>query len=301
MTTPNGGCAMPELPEVETVRRGLAPRMEGAVFGKPDLRRAGLRFPFQKGFARRLTGRSIVGLDRRAKYLVARLDDGTALSMHLGMTGSFRMREPGVPEAADVPTSKHDHVVFPMTDSAGVRFDVVYNDPRRFGYMDLVDAGGMESHPRFRGLGVEPLSKAMSAKAVAPLLAARSGPIKTVLLDQRVIAGLGNIYVCEALWRAHVDPSAPASSLVGRSGKPSPRLVQLVRHIREVLEQSIVAGGSTLKDYRKADGSRGSFQEGFAVYGREGSVCSGEGCVGTVMRTTHAGRSTFHCDVCQTF
>jgi formamidopyrimidine-DNA glycosylase len=292
---------MPELPEVETVRRGLAPAMEGHTIERVRLARGDLRFPFPAGFAERLEGRTVVSLGRRAKYLAGDLDDGTVLLMHLGMSGSFR-----VETAADRETpgdfhhprgkdSAHDHVTFEL--SGGAR--VVYNDPRRFGFMDLVPRAAFDAHPLIRHLGVEPTGNALSADYLAAAVRGRRTSLKAVLLDQSVVAGLGNIYVCEALWRARLSPLRGASSVVTKDGKPTARLAALTEAIHAVIAEALEAGGSSLRDYVQADGSLGYFQHRFAVYDREGDPCPRPTCAGVVKRTVQAGRSTFHCPSCQ--
>ena len=292
---------MPELPEVETVRRGLAPVMEGAVIARAELRRPDLRFPFPPNFAERLAGRRVDFLGRRAKYLLAELDDAAILVMHLGMSGAFRVEDgPAihVGEGRYYPAGKdaaHDHVVLHL--GSGAR--IVYNDPRRFGFMTLVEAGGINEHPLFAGLGVEPTGNSFSAEAVAPRLAGRAAPLKAALLDQTLIAGLGNIYVCEALWEAGLSPRRAAGTLVRADGSPSPRLVRLVEAVRGVIAAAVEAGGSSLRDYVRADGSLGSFQHRFAVYDREGQACARPGCGGTIRRIVQSGRSTFFCPRCQ--
>jgi formamidopyrimidine-DNA glycosylase len=292
---------MPELPEVETVRRGLAPVLEGARFTRVEQRRPDLRFPFPEGFARRLKGRTVKQLNRRAKYLLACLDDGEVLAMHLGMSGRFVVEHGG---AATMPGAfvhdagegaKHEHVVFTMSNGAVIR----YNDARRFGYMTLIAAGGMNAHPLFKGLGVEPLSPALTPEFLAKRASGRAQPLKALLLDQRVIAGLGNIYVCEALYRARLSPFRPAAVLATKTGAPSSAARRLAEAIRAVLTEAIAAGGSSLRDYRQADGSLGYFQHTFCVYGREGEPCLGRGCRGVVERVVQNGRSTFYCPSCQ--
>jgi formamidopyrimidine-DNA glycosylase len=289
---------MPELPEVETVRRGLAPVMEGAVIAGVEQRRPDLRFPFPADFAGRLTGRRVEVLGRRAKYLVGTLDDGTSLVMHLGMSGSFRVENGEAPGGFHHPRSKdeaHDHVVLHL--GSGAR--IVYNDPRRFGFMTLVEPGGLDVHPLFAGLGTEPTGNSFQAEMLADRLAGRAAPLKAALLDQRLIAGLGNIYVCEALWRAGLSPRRAAGTLVLANGKPSPRLFRLVEAVRAVIAEAIEAGGSSLRDYVQADGSLGYFQHRFAVYDREGETCTRPGCGGTIRRIVQSGRSTFYCPRCQ--
>jgi formamidopyrimidine-DNA glycosylase len=292
---------MPELPEVETVRRGLAPAMEGARFARVEQRRADLRFPFPKDFAKRLKGRQVERLERRAKYLIAWLDDGEALAMHLGMSGRFTIEQGGAKITPGEFThdaggnAKHEHVVFTMSNGAVVR----YNDARRFGYMTLIEPGGMDAHPLFKGLGVEPLSGAMTPAFLAKRAAGRAQPLKAFLLDQRVIAGLGNIYVCEALHKAALSPFRAASVLATATGAPAPAARKLAEAIKGVLKDAIAAGGSSLRDYRQADGSLGYFQHTFCVYGREGQVCPRKGCGGMIERVVQNGRSTFYCPTCQ--
>ena len=291
---------MPELPEVETVRRGLAPAMEGARFLKVELRRPDLRFPLPERFAERLEGRRVLDLGRRAKYLVAKLDDGRALLMHLGMTGRFRVERPGrAVQPGDFyyeapPDPRHDHVVFHL--EGGVR--ITYNDARRFGFMALTDAAGLEAHPLVRHLGVEPLSEALDGACLARAFRGRATSLKAALMDQRLIAGLGNIYVCEALHWARLSPLRAAGTVVTRNGSGA-RAERLAQAIREVLGEAVAAGGSTLRDYRQADGSEGSFQQRFTVYDREGEPCSRQGCRSTIRRIVQNGRSTFYCPKCQ--
>ena len=292
---------MPELPEVETVRRGLAPAMVGATFVKVEKRRRDLRVPFPPRFAGRLTGRTVDDLRRRGKFLLADLDDGTTLVMHLGMSGSFRIEAEGMAKsaaagyAAPAKLTAHDHVVFHM--SSGAR--IVFNDPRRFGLMDLVRRDRLDSSKHFRDIGVEPLDEAFDGTALAGLLAGRRAPVKAVLMDQRRIAGLGNIYACEALWRARLSPERPAASLVTRGGRPTAADHRLAAAIREVLTAAIAAGGSSLRDHIRATGEIGEFQHDFAVYDRVGKACRRRGCRGVVRRTVQSGRSTFFCPVCQ--
>ncbi len=282
---------MPELPEVETVRLGLAPVMEGARFTRVEQRRADLRFPFPADFAGRLTGRRVTGLGRRAKYLTADLDDGTVLVMHLGMSGSFRIEaEEGAVETArtyhaHTKLSAHDHVVFHM--SSGAR--IVFNDPRRFGLMDLVPREDLATSRHFRQVGMEPLGNAFGAEALARLFSGRTAPLKAALMDQRLIAGLGNIYACEALWRAKLSPERPAGSLLTRAGRPNAAAGRLAEGIRSVLREAIAAGGSSLRDHIRADGELGYFQHTFAVYDREGEPCKRPGCRGIVRRIGAVG------------
>lgn len=294
---------MPELPEVETVRRGLQPVFEGATLVGIDQRRADLRFPFPDNFAKRLEGARIENLRRRAKYLVAELSTGEALIMHLGMSGSFRIEVDTsaghqTPGAFHIPRGKsenHDHVIFSTDRDARV----IYNDPRRFGYMDLADLDGLEACRHFSDLGVEPLGNGFHADYLAEKLSGRKMPLKAALLDQRLIAGLGNIYVCEALWRAHLSPRRTASTIVRSSGKPTKRLEKLVSAVRDVLHEAIRAGGSTLRDHRQADGALGYFQHAFAVYDQEDEPCQHTQCSGRISRIVQSGRSTFFCSKCQ--
>ena len=294
---------MPERPEVETVRRGLRPVLEGATIGRLELRRGDLRFPFSRRFAARVKGHRITALRRRAKYLLADLDDGAILLMHLGMSGSFRIETEGDKDAKPVAhdavyykrgkLAAHDHVVFHL--EGGTR--VVYNDPRRFGFMLLIPPEDSGAHPMLADLGFEPTGNELSAAALAPRFAKRGTPLKAILSDQRVIAGLGNIYVCEALWRARLSPKRAAKTLVRADGMPTERLVRLVEAVRAVIADAVEAGGSSLRDYVQANGELGLFQERFAVYDREGKRCPrGDG---TIRRIAQSGRSTFYCPACQ--
>jgi formamidopyrimidine-DNA glycosylase len=291
---------MPELPEVETVRCGLVPVMEGAVIDRLDLRRGDLRSPFPKDFARRLVGRRITGLGRRAKYITADLDDGLVLIIHLGMSGSFRIETEGGGKVAGRfyhPRSElraHDHVVFHMSSGA----TVIFNDPRRFGLMDLIPRAELATSKHFKGLGIEPLGNELSGETLALLLAGRKAPLKAALMDQRLIAGLGNIYVCESLWRARLSPDRKAGTIATPTGKPKPAAEALAGTIRDVLQAAIKAGGSSLRDHRQAHGELGYFQHEFAVYDREGKSCLRDDG-GIIRRKVHSGRSTFYCPVCQ--
>jgi formamidopyrimidine-DNA glycosylase len=289
---------MPELPEVETVRRGLEPALAGARFSRIELRRADLRFPLPERLADRLAGRTVERLARRAKYILAHVEGGDVLVMHLGMTGRFTIAGNGRlaefhHDAGGDPA--HDHVVFEMSSGAVV----TYNDVRRFGYMLLIPESELERHPHFAGLGVEPLGNALDAVYLAGRAHRRRADLKAFLMDQRNIAGLGNIYVCEALWRAGLSPKRSAGSLARRNGAPTERAERLVPAIRSVLEEALAAGGSTLNDYRQADGSLGYFQHRFSVYDREGEACRKPGCGGAVRRLVQGARSTFYCPVCQ--
>jgi formamidopyrimidine-DNA glycosylase len=287
---------MPELPEVETVRGGLAPVLEGHRLARVEARRPDLRFPLPENFVQVLTGATVTRLSRRAKYLLATLDREDTLVMHLGMSGRFEIARPegavrpGQFHYAPDPDPKHAHIVFET--EAGAR--VTYYDPRRFGYMALVNTATLHLHPWFAGLGPEPLSDAFDADRLKAAFAGRKQGPKTLLLDQRIVAGLGNIYVCEALNRARISPFKRA----GRISKP--RLAKLVADIRAVLTEAIAAGGSTLRDYAQADGALGYFQHRFRVYDREGEPCLNDPCVGVIARKVQAGRSTFYCPVCQT-
>jgi len=284
---------MPELPEVETVRRGLEPSLLGARLTRVEARRGDLRFPLPEGFVQRLTGARILRLDRRAKYILAPLDRQATLIMHLGMTGRFEIeggRAPGAGLAVAAPAdARHAHIVFET--EAGAR--ITYFDARRFGSMDLVDSHALAAYPTFRDMGPEPLGEHFNAAYLAGAFAGRRQGAKTLLLDQKIVAGLGNIYVCEALHRAGISPIRAAGAISRR------RVGRLVAAIKTTLEAAIAAGGSTLRDFAGADGALGYFQHRFAVYGREGEGCPTPGCRGVVRRTVQAGRSTFHCPRCQ--
>jgi formamidopyrimidine-DNA glycosylase len=287
---------MPELPEVETVRRGLAPAMEGRRFAKVEVRRGDLRWPLPRGFAQRLHGKVVEGLGRRAKYLLADLSSGDVLLMHLGMSGSFRVGKNSTSGTYYHERSRstvHDHVVFHMSNGATVTF----NDPRRFGSMKLVPRTKLEQEPLLRALGPEPLGNEFDAAMLASACAGKRTSLKAALSDQRVVAGLGNIYVCEALFRARLSPLRAASTIADRHGKPNRRAEKLVDAIKAVLTDAIEAGGSSLRDHRRADGSLGDFQHNFQVYDREGQTCPS--CSGKIKRIVQAGRSTFYCPSCQ--
>jgi formamidopyrimidine-DNA glycosylase len=292
---------MPELPEVETVRRGLQPAMEGAKIVKAEVRRKDLRFPFQKDFVVRLEGQTVTGLGRRAKYLMADLSSGDVLVMHLGMSGSFRVvnddhgHTPGQFHHPRTEDRAHDHVVFHMSSGAAV----VFNDPRRFGYMKVVRRQAVEEEPLLRDLGPEPLGNEFDADMLARSCANKKTSLKAALLDQRVVAGLGNIYVCEALFRAHLSPRRLAATLATKKGETTDHARRLVEAIHAVLNQAIKAGGSSLRDHRQTSGELGYFQHSFQVYDREGEKCQSKGCGGIVRRFTQNGRSTFWCPKCQ--
>ena len=292
---------MPELPEVETVRRGLQPAMEGAKIVHAEARRKDLRFPFQKDFVTRLEGQTVTGLGRRAKYLLADLASGDVLLMHLGMSGSFRViRENGEKTPGDFhhPRAEdraHDHIVFHMSSGARIAF----NDPRRFGLMLLVPRTELADHPLMKAIGPEPLGNEFDAAMLAAACRGKKTSLKAALSDQKVVAGLGNIYVCEALHRARLSPKRQASTIATRAGAPTARAEVLVGAIKAVLQDAIKAGGSSLRDHRQTDGELGYFQHHFRVYDREGAPCVTPGCKGTVKRIVQTGRSTYFCPVCQ--
>lgn len=287
---------MPELPEVETVRRGLEPVLVGRVIARAEARRPDLRWPLPPNLAARLTGARVAALRRRSKYLLADLDRGETLIVHLGMSGRLLVSRPAGPRQVlgefvhDHPApEKHDHVVLDIEGGARVTL----NDARRFGAMDLWPTDALDGHRLLAGIGPEPLGNRFDGPYLAGAMAGRRTPLKALLLDQRVVAGLGNIYVAEALWRAGLSPLRIAGS-VG-----SDEAEALVRAVRAVLEDAIAAGGSSLRDYRQADGELGYFQHAFAVYGRAGEPCTRPGCGGTIVRAVQSGRSSFHCPDCQ--
>jgi formamidopyrimidine-DNA glycosylase len=292
---------MPELPEVETVRRGLEPVMEGARFDQVEARRRDLRWPLPKDFVARLEGQTVTGLGRRAKYLLADLSSGEVLLMHLGMSGSFRVFRGG---GAQAPAKyyheraqhlAHDHVVFRMSSGALITF----NDPRRFGSMKLVRRERLEEEPLLRALGPEPLGNAFDAAMLAHACRGKKTSLKSALSDQRIVAGLGNIYVCEALHRALLSPKRRASTIASRAGAPNERAERLVDAIKAVLQDAIRAGGSSLRDHKQTNGELGLFQHNFRVYDRDGKPCPTPRCTGTIRRIVQTGRSTFFCPVCQ--
>lgn len=293
---------MPELPEVETVRRGLQPVMEGATILAAEVRRPDLRFPFPDAFAVRLAGRTVTSLGRRSKYLLADLDDGAVVVMHLGMSGSFRIaRAPsGGAVVGDFHhersrDSAHDHVVLTLSSGA----TVTYNDPRRFGFMLMTARSALAAHPLMAKLGVEPTGNDLSAGHLAAAFRGKAAPLKAALLDQSIIAGLGNIYVCEALHRAGLSPQRAAGTLVTKGGDPTVRLERLVPVIRAVIAEAIAAGGSSLRDHAQPSGELGYFQHSFHVYDREGEACRRCGDGHRVRRIVQSGRSTFYCAACQ--
>jgi formamidopyrimidine-DNA glycosylase len=286
---------MPELPEVETVRRGLEPVLCGARLTRVEARRPDLRFPLPDRFVARLTGARLIALSRRGKYILGRLDSHETLIMHLGMSGRFEIengpgaRAPGGFALAAAADPKHAHVVF----HTEARVRVTYFDARRFGFMDLCATDALDLHPRFLGMGPEPLGDAFTGEYLASVFKGRRQGAKTLLLDQSVVAGLGNIYVCEALHRARISPILAAGE-IGRR-----RLDTLVRSVRSVLDEALIAGGSTLRDFAGADGALGYFQHSFEAYGRRGEACGRRGCRGVIERLVQGGRSTFYCPVCQ--
>jgi formamidopyrimidine-DNA glycosylase len=293
---------MPELPEVEIVRRGLEPVLVGATIARVEQRRPDLRFPFPHDFVSRLEGRTVTAVSRRAKYLLIAMSDETVLIVHLGMSGRISVAMPGAGPRTfgdyvyDTGASeKHDHVALTLSTGASL----VYNDPRRFGFMLLTTERERAAHPLFAGLGVEPLGNALDAAYLAHRAHGRRTDLKAFLLDQRTIAGLGNIYVSEALHGAGLSPRRMAGSLARADGSPAARAERLVPEIRNVLARAIEAGGSSLRDYRHTDGSSGGFQKEFSVYGRAGEPCSRPGCGGRIERIVQSQRATFYCATCQ--
>lgn len=282
---------MPELPEVETVKAGLAPVMEGHVIARADVNRPDLRWPFPDAMSDRLTGRRVLRLRRRSKYILADLDSAETLLIHLGMSGRMLISGHRVGEFhhAHPAPAKHDHVVLHMQGGARITF----NDARRFGAMDLMQTADQEDHWLIRDLGPEPLGNAFHETYLVGRLKGRGTPIKSALLDQRIVAGLGNIYVCEVLYRAGVHPARKAGRI------SAARVASLVPHIRDVLTEAIAAGGSSLRDYRQADGELGYFQHGFQVYDRAGQACLTPGCDRKIARIVQSGRSSFFCPQCQ--
>ncbi len=282
---------MPELPEVETVRRGLAPVMEGHVIARAEVNRPDLRWPFPERMAQRLTGARVERLRRRSKYILADLDTGETLLIHLGMSG--RMLVSGDPLGVFVhehpAPEKHDHVVLHMDNGARITF----NDPRRFGAMDLMETATAEQHKLLAVLGPEPLGNDFHEAVLVDAFRGKNTPVKSALLDQRIVAGLGNIYVCEALFRGGISPKRKAGRIAAG------RVAALVPIIRDVLAEAIEAGGSSLRDFRQADGELGYFQHAFDVYGREGEPCKTTGCGAPIARVVQSGRSSFYCPRCQ--
>ncbi|MEQ8588048.1 MAG: bifunctional DNA-formamidopyrimidine glycosylase/DNA-(apurinic or apyrimidinic site) lyase [Thalassobaculaceae bacterium] len=275
---------MPELPEVETVMRGLATRLDGRSLAEVEARRRDLRWPLPERMAARLTGRRVIGLRRRAKYILVDLDDGTSWIIHLGMSGRMLISDGPKPEL-----EAHDHVVFRTDDGTWVRF----NDARRFGMMDLWPTAEVERHKLLKGIGPEPLGNAFSGPALESALAGKYTPIKAALLDQKVVAGVGNIYACEALHRSGISPRRLALNVWGG------RAERLADAVKAVLTEAIAAGGSSLRDHRQVSGELGYFQHTFRVYDRAGETCPTPACTGTVKRLVQSGRSTFYCPRCQ--
>jgi len=292
---------MPELPEVETTRRGLEQAMVGRTVSRVILNRDNLRFPIQADFRKRIDQHVVETVDRRAKYLLLRLSGGDVLVAHLGMSGSFRVEASGSRRAPATLHREirrlvaHDHVIFEMSDGARV----VYNDPRRFGFMFVVAAAELDRHPRMAGIGLEPLDPPLNANTLARLFDGVRTSLKAALLDQKRIAGLGNIYVCESLHRAGLSPSRTAATISGDDKFAREARARLALAIRDVLYDAIAAGGSSLRDFSGADGKPGYFQHSFRVYDCEGAPCPKRGCNGAVERIVQSGRSTFYCRFCQ--
>lgn len=282
---------MPELPEVETVRRGLLPAMEGKVIARADVNRPDLRWPFPERMAERLAGQRVKALGRRSKYILIDLEGGETLIIHLGMSGRMQIDEATTANfhTNSATPQKHDHVVFHMEDHTRIAF----NDARRFGAMDLVATSAVEQHWLIEKLGPEPLGNQFNADYLTEALKRKNTPIKSALLDQRIIAGLGNIYVCEVLFRTGISPIHKANSLSMK------RLASLVPAIRDVLSEAIESGGSSLRDHRQTNGELGYFQHSFAVYDQEGEACTNEGCLADIKRIVQSGRSSFYCPNCQ--
>ena len=292
---------MPELPEVETVRRGLEPVMDGARLSRVEARRQDLRWPLPQGFVGHLEGKTVRGLGRRGKYLLLDLSSGAVLMMHLGMSGSFHVFEGGkTKDTARYHHERakhvaHDHVVFHMSNGAIVTF----NDPRRFGFMKLTPREELDQHPLMKAMGPEPLGNEFDAAMLARACKGKKTSLKAALSDQKVVAGLGNIYVCEALHRARLSPKRMASTIASKAGAPNERAEKLVDAIKAVLKDAIEAGGSSLRDHKRTDGELGAFQHNFRVYDREGKPCVTRGCRGKIKRMVQNGRSTFFCPTCQ--
>ena len=295
---------MPELPEVETVKRGLEPALLGRRFTQLELRRKDLRFPFPVGMADSMRGAEMQALERRAKYILVHCSNNKTLILHLGMTGRFTVVkpngasfEPGAfyhEAGGTTEPGPHDHVIWHLND--GTR--VIYNDARRFGFMDWAETHLRDEHKLLRDIGVEPLGNSFHLDHLTDKLRDKKAPMKAALLDQHVVAGLGNIYVSEALHRARISPKLMAGKLVKAKGS-DPRLAELVRHIRDILNEAITAGGSTLQDFQGTSGEKGAFQQRFLVYDREGENCASPGCTSVITRIVQSGRSTFYCPTCQ--
>ena len=290
---------MPELPEVETVRRGLEPSFTHAKIINVKQNRADLRFPFPENFQSRLTGREIIGLGRRAKYLLIHLDSDETIISHLGMSGSWRIENTtlGSYYHEKNKLAAHDHLEMMIETPDGQSLHVIYNDPRRFGFMLLTKTAELEHHKLLAHLGPEPTGNGLSGAYLNEKLRNRKAPLKAALLDQTIIAGLGNIYVCEALWRSHLSPKRKSSTLGAKSATARKKSELLVQNIRDVIAEAIEAGGSSLRDYVHTDGSLGYFQHRFSVYGREGEPCPE--CGKAIKRIVQSGRSSFYCTHCQ--
>ena len=292
---------MPELPEVETVRRGLEPALVGHKISRLDVNRPDLRFPFPAKFRARLEGQRVESLGRRAKYLLADLSSGEVLIMHLGMSGRFTIEDPAQTQQPGRfhhetgGSNMHDHVIFHL--ETGTR--IIYNDPRRFGFMDLVPRSELETCRHFKAMGLEPLGNALDGDTIRALFDGKKTPLKAALLDQSLIAGLGNIYVCEALYRAGLSPKRKAGTIASARGAMKHKADELAQIIRDVLTEAVEAGGSSLRDFAQTDGSLGYFQHRFRVYDREGEACSTKDCNGIIKRITQSGRSSFFCPQCQ--
>ncbi len=295
---------MPELPEVETVRRGLQPFVEGAIISSAVLNRPNLRFPFPENFVRAIEGATVTSLDRRAKYLIWHLDNGQSLIAHLGMSGSFRIVSeadftPGAFHYARSESKTHDHVVLTMQRHGQSDTMIIYNDPRRFGFLLMTPTVELLNHKLICDIGLEPMGNSFGGDQLFERYKNKSTSLKAALLDQSLIAGIGNIYACEALWAAKLSPLMQAKSLAKKNGKKSNTADNLANAIRDVLSRAIEAGGSTLRDHRQADGELGYFQHSFNVYGQTGKPCRHLGCGNTIERIVQNGRSTFFCAACQ--
>ncbi|MCZ2158092.1 bifunctional DNA-formamidopyrimidine glycosylase/DNA-(apurinic or apyrimidinic site) lyase [Bartonella sp. 220] len=290
---------MPELPEVETVRRGLEPVVTGAKITSVTLHRKNLRFPFPEAFSKRLIGRTIIELDRRAKYLLFHLSHNETILSHLGMSGSWRIEDDLLGTTSSVPDKlvKHDHFVMDIQVKDGKVYHLIYNDVRRFGFMLLVETGRLYEHPLLKKLGLEPMSNAFSGRYLQKAFVNKKISLKGVLLDQSIVAGLGNIYVCEALWRSRLSPQRGAFTLALKNVRARELADSLAQNIRDVISEAILSGGSSLRDYVQVDGSLGYFQHAFSVYGREGKECLQ--CGTPIIRILQLGRSSFYCSQCQ--
>jgi formamidopyrimidine-DNA glycosylase len=295
---------MPELPEVETVRRGLQPFVEGAMIASAVINRPNLRFPFPDRLVQTIEGSSITALERRAKYLIWHLSNGHSLIAHLGMSGSFRIVSeedytPGAFHHARSLAKAHDHFVLTMQRSGTTETRIIYNDPRRFGFLLMTPTAELANHKLMRDIGLEPLGNSFDGDALFERYAGKGTSLKAALLDQSLIAGIGNIYACEALWAAKLSPLRAAGSLAKNNAKKSRGADDLADSIRNVLTRAIEAGGSTLRDHRQADGELGYFQHSFNVYGRTGEPCRHTDCSELIERIVQNGRSTFFCASCQ--